>query len=86
MKCVFCKRNVNKIIRFIKNKFRKCHEVLRIRIKYRLKYKDTELPVKINKTERYHKNCYSNFTALMGKYRNSFSGIDDSNPSPENVS
>lgn len=76
MKCVFCKRLEDKIILFEDVKLKKCQEVLRIRVKYNLKYNDIELPTEINKTDGYHRQCYSSFTALMAKYRHSSSEID----------
>lgn len=63
VKCVFCNRIDNKIILFVEDKLKKCQEVLRIRLKYKLKYKETELPSKINEVEGYHRKCYSSFTA-----------------------
>lgn len=76
MKCIFCKGHKDKIILFVSDKLKKCQEVLSIRIKYKLKYSDIELPTEINNTDGYHRQCYSSFTALMAKYRDSSSETD----------
>ncbi|KAL3266799.1 hypothetical protein HHI36_010953 [Cryptolaemus montrouzieri] len=83
MKCVFCKGHKDKIILFVEDKLKKCQEVLSIRVKYKLKYNNIQLPTELNDTDGYHRQCYSSFTALMAKYRNSSLEIDytsDSTP------
>ena len=87
MKCVFCKGHKDKIILFVVDKLKKCQEVLSIRVKYKLKYNDIELPTQINEADGYHRQCYSSFTALMAKYRDSSSEIDcTSKSTPETLS
>ncbi|CAB3237041.1 unnamed protein product [Arctia plantaginis] len=39
-------------------------------------HSDIELPTQINKTDGYHRQCYSSFTALMSKYRDLSSETD----------
>ncbi|KAK4887133.1 hypothetical protein RN001_003404 [Aquatica leii] len=47
------------------------------------KYNDTKLPTQKNETDRYHRQCYSSFTALMAKYCDLLSETDyASNSSP----
>ena len=86
MKCVFCQGKNDKIILFVDDKLKKCQEVLSVRVKYKLKYSDTELPAEINNMDGYHRQCYSSFTALMAKYRNSIETDDSSNSSSLNFS
>lgn len=76
IKCVFCKGHNDKIILFEGDKLKKCQQVLSVRVKYKLKYSDIELPTQINKTDGYHRQCYSSCTALMAKYRDSSSETD----------
>lgn len=81
MKCVFCKEVNDKIIPFVVDNLKKCQEVLSVRVKYKLKYSNTELPTQINNSDGYHRQCYSSFTALMAKYRNLLSEKDYTNTS-----
>lgn len=81
MKCVFCKGHKDKIILFVVDKLKKCQEVLNVRFKYKLKYSDIELPIEINETDGYHRQCYSSFTALMAKYRHPSTEIDSTSKS-----
>lgn len=76
IKCVFCKGHNDNIILFVGDKLKKCQQVLSVRVKYKLKYSDIELPTQINKKDGYHRQCYSSFTALMAKYRDSSSETD----------
>ncbi|CAH0563094.1 unnamed protein product [Brassicogethes aeneus] len=71
----------DKIILFVVDKLKKCQEVLNIRLKYKLKYSDIELPTEINKTDGYHRQCYGSFTALMAKYRDPSTEIDSTSKS-----
>lgn len=69
-KCVFCKDRSGKIITFVEDKLKKCKEVLRILVNFKLKYDSVQLPAQVNDIDGYHRNCYNSFTALMAKYRN----------------
>lgn len=76
IKCVFCKGHNDNIILSVGDKLNKCQQVLSVRVKYKLKYSDIELPTQINKTDGYHRQCYSSFTVLMAKYPYSSSETD----------
>ncbi|CAG5071463.1 Protein of unknown function, partial [Cotesia congregata] len=69
-------RHNDNIILFVSDKLKKCQQVLSVRVKYKSKYSNIELPTQINKTDGYHRQCYSSFTALMAKYRDSSSETD----------
>ncbi|KAJ3646300.1 hypothetical protein Zmor_023892 [Zophobas morio] len=82
-RCVFCNGTNDKITLFVSEKLKRCQEILSVRVKDKLKYNDTEFPAQINETDGYHRQCYSNFTALMKKYRDLLSEADyASNSSP----
>ncbi|CAF4875158.1 unnamed protein product [Pieris macdunnoughi] len=76
IKCVICKGHNDNLILFEGDKLKKCQQVLSVRVKHKLKYSDIELPTQINKTDGYHRQCYSSFTALMAKYRDTSSETD----------
>lgn len=72
--CVFCKsKDVKKIVVFSETTLRKCKSVLKIRQNNKLKYNDVNLPLEVSSTEGYHTRCYSNFTALSGRYKEELS-------------
>ncbi|KAH0557920.1 hypothetical protein KQX54_012840 [Cotesia glomerata] len=70
-KCVFCGSKEGKIIFFVEKTLKKSKEFLPIRKKFNLKYGNSELPENVNTTDGYHRECYSSFTALLPRYRNS---------------
>lgn len=81
IRCVFCQDKNDKIILFVSEKLQKCQKVLSVREKYKLKYNDIKLPAEVNETDGYHRQCYSVFTALMTKYRDSLLETDFANNS-----
>ena len=71
--CVFCKSKNDKIIVFSEVTLEKCRNVLKIRQKNQLKYKDVILPLEVPSSKGYHTRRYSNFTSLSGRYKKQLS-------------
>ncbi|XP_054740758.1 uncharacterized protein LOC129246191 [Anastrepha obliqua] len=69
IKCVFCnsKSTNDKLVAFTVHTLKKCREVLDIRKKFNLKYKDVILPAS-ECDDGYHIKCHKLFLAVMKKY------------------
>ncbi|XP_031777464.1 uncharacterized protein LOC107981714 [Nasonia vitripennis] len=85
LKGVFCNNSSKaKIILFNDTILEKC-KILKIRVTYKLKYKELILPTTSDQTNGYHANCYSNFTAIKKKYIEMFSELVKSQQSENAV-
>ncbi|CAH0397648.1 unnamed protein product [Chilo suppressalis] len=69
-RCVFCaKQDLSNIILFNTKTLEQCAQTLLIRQKFKLKFCDVALPAEISDAAGYHRQCYSNFTALKSVYK-----------------
>lgn len=67
--CKFSKRNNDNVLRpFTPVSLDRCKAILKVRRAHGLQYEDVVLPDSVTKYHCTHKQCYSNFTALMAKY------------------
>lgn len=67
VECVFCHKSSGSVIMFLEQTLKKCKDILKLRQKYKLKYKDVVLPGE-EMEGGYHRECYKTFTALMKIY------------------
>ena len=74
LSCLFCK-NDDGITLFNKETFKKCSDVLRVRVAYKFKYNEVILPTTLDGISGYHTTCYKTFTALKRKYIDNFSEL-----------
>lgn len=80
--CVICQKITgDRIILFNVHTLKRAADILHVRQMFCLKFNEVSLPLEINATEGYHRYCYSNFTALNGKYKRRLYG----DPTQESV-
>lgn len=65
--CFVCKESSGKIVLSSEETFKKCKNILNVRKKHNLKYKDIILPDEYTDCG-YHRECYKVFTGVMKKY------------------
>lgn len=67
--CVFCLKKSDPLNEFSKTFLEKCKIIFDIRKKNKLSMKETNIPMEVNKVQKYHSICFKKFSALPKKHR-----------------